>query len=132
MVVISPYGNVSVLICSELIEARRIADLLRRVEVVVVPSWNQDTASYDHLIKSVGLQLFAIVGVANNGIYSDCRAWAPRMVRWQRDLCRLIERGINGVITVRMPLRSLREWRETGGVADDNDGWRALPPDWSC
>ena len=130
VVVISPYGDVSVLICSELIETRRVADLLRRVEVVAVPSWNQDTASYDHLIKSAGLQLFAIVGIANNGVYSDCRAWAPRKERWQRDLGRLIERDTSAVIAVRVPLRSLREWREAGSVPDGDDGWRALPPDW--
>ena len=130
IVVVSPYGDVSVLICSELIEARRVADLLRRVEVLAVPAWNRDTASYDHLLKSAGLQLFAVVGVANNGVYSDCRAWAPRMIRWERDLCRHIERESCGVVAVRVPLRSLREWRETGWT-DDKRGWKALPPDWS-
>ena len=130
VVVDSPYGLLSVVICSELIEARRVADLLRRVEVVVVPAWNRDTASYDHLIKSVGLQLFAVVGIANNGKYADCRAWAPRMVRWQRDLCRLIEREVGGVIAVPVPLASLRDWRERGQHGDDDEEWRALPPDW--
>ena len=126
IVIDSPYGRVSVLICSELIETRRVADLLTRVEVVAVPSWNRDTFSYDHLMRTAGLQLNAIVGIANNGYYSDCRAWAPRAVRWQRDLCRLIERGVDGVIGVRIPLASLRAWR-----AGNGNGWRALPPDWS-
>ena len=131
-VVASPYGRVSVLICSELIEANRISDLAGRVEVVAVPAWNKDTSSYDHLIQTAGLQLNAIVGIANNGCYSDCRAWAPKKIRWQRDLCRLIERGTNRVISVKIPLSSLRDWREsglTGGQPNESD-WRPLPPDW--
>ena len=131
-VVISPYGRLSVLICSELIEASKISNLYRRVEVVAVPAWNKDTASYDHLIQSAGLQLNAILAVANNGRYSDCRAWAPLKVRWQRDLCRLIERDRNRVISVKIPLASLRAWRKsalTGGQSNDLE-WRPLPPDW--
>ena len=126
IVIDSVYGRVSVLICSELIETRKVADLLARVEVVAVPSWNRDTFSYDHLMRTAGLQLNAIIGVANNGHYSDCRAWAPREVRWQRDLCRLIERDVDGVIGVPIPLASLRAWRNGNG-----SGWRTLPPDWA-
>ncbi len=126
IVIDSVYGRVSVRICSELIETRKVADLLARVEVVAVPSWNKDTFSYDHLMRTAGLQLNAIVGIANNGHYSDCRAWAPREVRWQRDLCRLIERDVDGVIGVPIPLASLRAWRAGRGR-----GWRTLPPDWS-
>jgi len=107
-VVRTDFGNLSVLICSELLESQRVADLLGRVELVLVPSWNTDTASYDHLIQSVGMHLHAVIAVANNGHYSDCRAWAPRQLRWQRDLCRLIERDVNSIVTVDVPLGSLR------------------------
>jgi predicted amidohydrolase len=134
-VVQTVFGNLSVLICSELLETQRVADLVGRVELVLVPSWNTDTASYDHLIQSVGMHLHAVVAVANNGHYSDCRAWAPRYVRWERDLCRLIERDVNSIVTVEMPLRSLRDFRAgilptgTAGAAL-NPGWRPLPPGW--
>ncbi len=131
-VVESQYGSISVLICSELIEAYRISDLAGRVEVVAVPAWNKDTSSYDHLIQTAGLQLNAIIGVANNGHYSDCRAWAPKRTRWERDLCRLVERDTNAVIAVTLPLESLREWRysaHSGGLSDESE-WRPLPPDW--
>lgn len=127
IVVHGPYGRLSVLICSELIEARRVADLLARVELLVAPSWNTDTASYDHLIQSVGLQLHSIVGIANNGHYSDCRVWAPHSVRWKRDLCRLIERDSNDVVFVDLPLDSLRAHHR----GNSQDEWRPLPPDWS-
>ena len=134
IIIVGPYGRVSVLICSELLEARRVADLVGRVEIVAVPSWNRDTASYEHLIQSAGLHLNGIVAVANNGHYSDCRAWAPRAERWERDLCRLIERDSDGVIAVVIPLRSLRDWRRQGGAGGGRTGgkaeWKPLPPDW--
>lgn len=125
-VVKSPWGALSVLICSELIEARRVADLLGRVDVVLCPAWNTDTASYEHLIQSAGFQLHSIIAIANNGHYSDCRAWAPRAERWERDLCRLIERDVDDIVYVDIPLASLVAFHRGQPV----DGWKPLPPDW--
>lgn len=158
-VVHSAWGHLSVLICSELFEARRVADLLGRVNVVLCPAWNPDTASYDHLIQSVGFELHSIIAIANNGHYSDCRAWAPRAQRWERDLCRLVERGVNDVVHVDVPLASLVAFHRGSNQAKDKYGrlrkaldrrdlkaaravlkqltdelpgaWRPLPPDWS-
>lgn len=157
-VVRSAWGDLSVLICSELIEARRVADLLGRVNIVLCPAWNTDTASYDHFIQSVGFQLNSMIAIANNGHYSDCRAWAPRTQRWERDLCRLIERDVNDVVHVDVPLASLVAFREGSKQAKDKyerlrksldqrdlkaaraalmklteelpAAWRPLPPDW--
>lgn len=125
-VVKSAWGLFSVLICSELIEARRVADLLGRVNLVLCPAWNTDTASYDHLVQSVGFQLHSIIAIANNGHYSDCRAWAPRSERWERDLCRLIERDVDDIVYVDIPLADLVAFH-SGRV---EKGWRPLPPDW--
>ncbi|MCA9631381.1 MAG: hypothetical protein KC766_27170, partial [Myxococcales bacterium] len=134
VVVETSWGRFSTLICSELIEARRVADLLGRAELVLCPAWNRDTASYDHLIQSVGFQLHAIVAVANNGHYSDCRAWAPLSVRWKRDLCRLIEREVDDIVQVPLPMRSLIEFHESAASAPPPKGakpdWRPLPPNW--
>ena len=126
-VVKSAWGSLSVLICSELIETRRVADLLGRVDVVLCPAWNTDTVSYDHLVQSVGFQLHSIIAIANNGHYSDCRAWAPRSVRWERDLCRLIERGVDDIVYVDIPLADLVAFHK-GHCAK---GWLPLPPDWT-
>lgn len=125
-VVKSAWGSLSVLICSELIEARRVADLLGRVDVVLCPAWNTDTSSYDHLIQSVGFQLHSIIAIANNGHYSDCRAWAPRSERWERDLCRLIERDVDDVVHVDIPLADIVAFHNGRSIKE----WRPLPPDW--
>lgn len=125
----SHFGSVSVLICSEMIEARLISELVG-AELIVAPSWNQDTSSYDHLIQSVCLQAHSIVGIANNGEYSDCRAWAPYRERWRRDLCRLIQRKDNDVIWVDLPMKELRAVHNSGGELGGEDDWvwRPLPP----
>jgi hypothetical protein len=135
-VVESPYGVFSVLICSELIEAHRVADLVGRVELVVVPSWNTDTFSYDHLIQSAGLELNCFIGIANNGLYSDCRVWAPRAKPFERDLCRLIERDLDDTVSVDLPLDELRAFRDAALRKGRSSRraytplWRPLPPYW--
>lgn len=136
VVVDSPWGRLSVLVCSELIETRLVSELLGRANLVLCPAWNRDTASYDHLIQTVGFQLHAIIAVANNGHYSDCRAWAPRFERWERDLCRQIERNVSDVVFVDLPLESLVKFHAGagGGVPKSRKAktpdWRPLPPDW--
>ena len=138
LVVKSVYGLISVLICSEVLEAKQIADLLGRVEVLLMPSWNKDTAAYDHAIQTAGTVLHCFVAIANNGAYSDSRAWAPLAVRWRRDLCRLIERGSDSVVWVDLPLASLRSFHSDplstplrGSDKDEPPSeWRPLPPEW--
>ena len=128
------------------------------MDVVLCPAWNPDTSSYDHLIQSAGFQLHAIIAIANNGHYSDCRAWAPRAERWERDLCRLIERDVDDVVHIDIPLASLVAFHEGSKQAKDTyarlrealdrrdiraardalkllidalpGAWRPLPPEW--
>lgn len=138
-IVSTPWGILSVLICSEFLEVRKVSDLLRRVELLVVPSWNIDTSSFGHLIQTTGMQLHAVIAIANNGTYSDCRAWAPKSKRWARDLCRLIERGVDDIVYVDIPLASLQKFhaspREINNKSkpesEQGPDWRPLPPDWT-
>lgn len=123
-VISSRFGCMSVLICSELIEPRLLSQLVASLELVLVPSWNRDTAAYDHLIQSAGLQMHCVVAIANNAKYSDCRAWAPYETRWRRDLCRLIQRYETEVIWVDLPLEELRRVHYEGG----DPAWRPMPP----
>ncbi|HVZ34082.1 MAG TPA: hypothetical protein VG963_16765, partial [Polyangiaceae bacterium] len=128
-VVSSRFGTLSVLICSEMIEARLISELIG-TELILVPSWNKDTASYDHLIQSVSLQAHSVVAISNNGDFSDCRAWAPYKDRWRRDLCRLIQRKDDDVIWVDLPIHELRTVHYEGGEEGEEGrwSWRPLPP----
>jgi hypothetical protein len=136
MVLHTEYGALTVLICSELLETSKVSTLRSRAEVVIVPAWNQDTGSYSHLVQSTGLTLGAIVAVANNGEFSDCRAWAPRQNAWERELCRLVEPRGESVVSAQLPLQELRRHR-AGNTPKDPPSkprprprWKPLPPDW--
>lgn len=131
------YGRLAVLICSELLEPQALSGLLTRVELVTIPSWNMDTQSYDHMLKSGGLLVHAYMAVANNGSYSDCRIWAPfKSPSWGRDVCRLIQRGSDEVVWEDLSVEHLREFHEGIGFLETsrsrppNLEWRPLPPSW--
>ncbi len=100
LVISTPLGKISTLICSELLEARARADLLGRAELVVVPAWNKDTPTFDHAVKTAALDIHCFLAVANNGKYSDCRVWVPAADSWRREVARLISRGTNEVLRV--------------------------------
>lgn len=132
-VVQSEFGALSVLVCSEIIDAQLVGQLVGRTEILVVPAWNRDTGSYDHLVQSLGLQLNSFVVVANNGSYSDCRVWAPRRERWEREYCRLIQRSGREIVYVDIPIGDLRQFRRDS-IASALDAvkgtWKPLPPNW--
>lgn len=136
----SPYGRLSTLICSELLEPQALSGLLGRVELVVVPAWNRDTQSYDHMLKSAGLLVHAYIAVANNGHYSDCRAWAPiKEPPWWREVCRLIQRDADEVVWEDIATEHLRQFHQ-GRTSPSSAPppprpprleWRPLPPSWT-
>jgi predicted amidohydrolase len=112
-VMVSEHGKFIPLICSELMEVDTRAELLGRVDLVLVPSWNQDATSFEYFIHSSTLELHSFVAVANNGIFSDCRARGPYADLWQREVCRLIARGENEIVVADLPIDLLREYRSS-------------------
>lgn len=107
----SEHGRFLPLICSELLEVDTRKELLDRVDFVLIPAWNPDTTSFEHLVHASALELHAFVAVANNGIFSDCRIRGPYAEAWQREVCRLIARGSDEVVSAMLPLHQLREYR---------------------
>lgn len=135
-VIHSAHGAFIPLICSELLEVDTRAQLLKKVDLVLVPAWNQDTSSFESLVHSTSLELHCFVAVANNGLFSDCRIRGPYAEPWQRDACRLISRGENEVVFADLPIDALREYRQdpSGYVPDKNNParrpkWKPAPPD---
>lgn len=133
------YGRLIPLICSELLEVDSRAELLGRVETVLVTAWNQDTTSFEHVINASALDLHAFVAVANNGIFSDARTRGPYADPWLRDMCRLIARGANEIITADVPIGRLREYQDDPKAYDakskadktEYPGWKPTPPSWN-
>lgn len=127
VVVSSEHGRFLALICSELLEVDTRAEVLRRgVELVLVPAWNTDTTSFEYLVHAAALELHGFIAVANNGTYSDCRIRGPYAVSWQRDVCRLISRGENEVVSADVPIEHLRAYRiDPSGYESRRKAWIA-------
>ncbi|WP_437505452.1 hypothetical protein [Sorangium sp. So ce1099] len=113
----SPWGAFSVLICSELLEVSARARLPGRVDYVLVPSWNRDRFTFEYLAQAAVLDLHAYVAIANNAAYSDCRIRGPYKEDYRRDVCRLIDRNVNSVISGVPEILALRRFQSASSVS---------------
>lgn len=133
LVVRTPYGDITTLICSELLEPQLMSQVFGRANVVLVPAWNKDVASFEHLARASALRLHAFVCVANNATYSDCRIVGPHKERWAQDVARLVERDASTCVSAVLPLSLLidfhTEARKNGPhTCADNKFWKPIPP----
>ena len=130
LVVNTDEGTISLLICSELLDVELRGSLLGRIDLLLVPSWNPDTSTFDHTIRTTSNDLHCYVAVANNASYSDCRAQAPKKELHEREVCRLISRGSNTTITAEIDVASLRAF-QLNSLADplsNPGGFKPIPP----
>jgi predicted amidohydrolase len=122
-------GAISTLICSELLEVERRAALMGRVDLLLVPSWNTDTATFDHTIQTTANDVHCYVAIANNAMYSDCRVHCPSDERYKRDVCRLICRGQDETISAHLDFDPLRNFqRRSADPTADPKGFKPVPP----
>jgi predicted amidohydrolase len=129
-VVSTDFGSISTLICSELLDVQTRAQLLGRIDLLVVPSWNKDTATFDHTVQTTANDLHAYVAVANNAQFSDCRVQVPSDERHERDACRLISRSDDETISVIISSDALRQFQlaSLANPAAKLKGFKPLPP----
>lgn len=130
VVVSTDAGAVSTLICSELLDVGLRATLLGRIDILIVPAWNTDTATFDHTVQTAANDLHCFTAVANNARYSDCRVQLPAAKRYLRDACRLISRDDDSVIAVAVSADALRKFQQVC-LADPMAkplGFKPLPP----
>lgn len=129
-------SRLSVLICSEILETTALASLTQRIELLVVPAWNDDTTTFDHTAQSASLLVHAFVAIANNAEASDARIVAPiKEPRYEREWCRLIHRDETQIVWGDLPVGELREAHETRRLAFPHPRvkqrvYRPLPPQW--
>lgn len=141
LVVHSPHGRLGVLICSEILEARALAALRGSIELLLVPAWNDDTGSFDHVANSTSsLLVHAFVCIANNAEASDSRIVGPMGApRHEREWCRLVHRDENQVIWGDLPVEELEKLhREAPAPPTKYEEpkpprrkFRPLPPGWN-
>jgi predicted amidohydrolase len=130
LVLCTQHGSVGCLICSELLEIASRARLLGRVDLVVVPAWNMDTASFESVINSTALDLHTYVACANNGRFSDCRVRTPRYETYERDACRLIARCEDAVVACEIDVADLRRFQQLDDrdASDLDPKYKPVPP----
>lgn len=138
LIVQSSHGRVGVLICSEILEAAALSSLTGRIELLLVPAWNPDTGTFEHVTHAAASMLVhGFVAVANNAEASDSRIVAPvAEPRHLREWARIIHRGHSRVIWGDLPVGSLRRVHE--GIAPATPvkpkqkaiTYRPLPPGW--
>ena len=123
-------GTLGTLICSELLDVRLRATLLGRIDLLLVPAWNQDTATFDHTVQTSANDLHCYVAVANNARFSDCRVQTPSDKRYLRDTARLICRDEDEVIATTLDIDALRRFqqRSLADPSSDPDGFKPIPP----
>ena len=121
------HGRFLPLICSELLEVDTRTRLLNRVDFVLVPAWNADTTSFEYLVHASALELHSFIAVANNGLFSDCRIRGPYSQAWQREVCRLIARGSDEVVSATIPVHHLRDYRDDPkAYVERSEAWESL------
>jgi len=79
----------SLLICSELTNIQRRANLRGKVDALFVVEWNKDTETFNALVESSALDVHAYIVQCNNRTYGDSRLRAPLKNTWERDLVRV-------------------------------------------
>ena len=132
LVVNTAYGAVSTLICSELLDVRARGALRGRIDLLAVPAWNKDTATFDHTIQTTANDLHCYVALANNAAYSDCRVQVPSKERYLRDAGRLICREQDMTIAAKIDIAALRSFQEASLAITTEDPdpnqFKPIPP----
>ena len=79
----------SLLICSELTNIQKRANLRGKVDALFVVEWNKDTETFNALVESSALDVHAYIVQCNNRTYGDSRLRGPLKNTWERDLVRV-------------------------------------------
>jgi hypothetical protein len=124
------YGTFSTLICSELLDVEERGRLRGRIDVLLVPSWNPDTATFDHTVQTTANDLHCYSAIANNARFSDCRVQTPAYKQYERDACRLICRDEVDTVSCALDVEKLRAFqrRSVDSVNVDSKEFKPIPP----
>lgn len=101
----------STLICSDLLNVDYRQCLRGRVDVVFVPSWNQDVDLYASLVESAAFDLHAYIAVCNDRKYGDTRIRAPYHANYRRDVVKIKGGESDYFVIGKVEVESLRRFQ---------------------
>lgn len=100
-----------VMICSELQNSKARVNFQGNVDALAVLSWNKDLDTFSALVESSALDIHSYIILANNRKYGDSRVRSPAKQSFKRDLARLKGGSNDFFVTVRLDIKSLREFQ---------------------
>lgn len=103
----------SILVCSELTDISKRADLRGEVDALFVPEWNQDTNTFASLVESASVDVHAYIVQCNHRDYGDTRIRAPHKDEWARDIVR-VKGGVSNYFVIgQIDVRALRRFQSS-------------------
>ncbi len=117
-----------VLICSELLNSQDRILFQGKVDALIVPSWNQDLATFSSLIKAAALDIHCYAALVNNSEYGDSRVRVPAKDRHKRDRARL-RGGINDyLVCVELDIDLIKRFQSRAQrFAESDDRFKPVP-----
>lgn len=103
----SRWGDFSVAVCSDLIDASPWRTLRGEVLHLFVVAYNRDVDLYDALTWARAYENYANLVAVNSGKYGGSIAWTPKRKQYDRELARFRGSDISVVADVRLPVRAL-------------------------
>lgn len=99
------------LICNDLLYINNRSALVGQIDNLFVIAWNQDTETYENLVKSSCLDIHSFITLCNNRVYGDTRIRAPYKDSWKRDILK-IHGGIHdSYIVGELDIKALRDFQ---------------------
>ena len=101
----------SVLICSELTNIKKRANLRGMIDLLFVPEWNQDIKTFNALVKSTAQDIHAYIVQCNNREFGDTRIRCPAKVEYERDILKLKGGDEDGFMVGSIDVEKLRQFQ---------------------
>lgn len=108
----------SVLICSDLLDIKKRAELRGKVDLLVVPAWNKDTATYESLVNASAYDIHAYIALCNSREYGDSILRAPAKEPYRRDAIRIKGGDSDFFVVGTIDIRQLREFQSANRSPD--------------
>lgn len=101
----------SAVICSELTNVDYLSQLRGRIDVLFVPSWNQDADVFSSIVESAAYDIHTYVVQCNDRAYGDTRIRAPAKERYNRDVVKIKGGEKDYYVIGRIDIEKLRRFQ---------------------
>lgn len=118
----------SVVLCSELTDAKIHHHFRGYVDAIFCLEWNPDVETFSSLVESTAQTIHAFVIQVNNRKYGDSRLRSPAKQRYNRDIVRIKGGDHNYYVVGELPIEALRSFQRKANSDLGNDAlFKALP-----